>query len=74
MLFRSDTAESRSRCSSEIANRIQAQPWECFDGTANVVGYLHGLLQHLESSLSIVLDIQLTMWFKMGKIISYFHV
>ena len=31
---------------------------QCYDGTANVAGHLHELLHDLESSLSIVLDIQ----------------
>ena len=35
------------------------------DGAANIAGHLHGLLRDLESSLFIVLDIQLTLWFKM---------
>ena len=38
---------------------------QCYEGTANVAGHLHGLLHDLESSLSMVLGIQLTLWFKM---------
>ena len=65
----SDTAESRSCQLLDVLLRlpfaIKHSRGQCYDGTANVAEHLQGLLQDLESSLSNVLDIQLTLLFKM---------